>query len=83
VLQIYEMELERIKYLLRSYLKLRIKKVAQQRRRVWSNSRAQIEKFFMYISKSTHLLRRLSLNEQTYLKSYVTEKMIVACLSAR
>jgi GINS complex subunit 4 len=59
VVSLYQMDLDRTLFLLRSYLRLRLQK---------------IEKYMMHISKSEDLLSRLSQQEQRFAKS-CTEMM--------
>ncbi|KAL6618842.1 hypothetical protein ACP70R_033981 [Stipagrostis hirtigluma subsp. patula] len=55
VVSLYQMDLDRTLFLLRSYLRLRLQK--------------QIEKYMMHISRSEGLLSRLSQQEQRFAKS--------------
>lgn len=84
---LYQMDLDRTLFLLRSYLRLRLKKVRRIktphlcllvcRNKPISLTKLfhrweQIEKYTMHISRSDDLLSRLSQQEQRFAKRYCT-----------
>merc|ERR1712150_109889 len=57
ICKLYQMEIDRVNYVLSSYFRIRIKK---------------IEKYALHIFLNSEMGQRLSTNEETFLKGYVT-----------